>query len=151
MQDIYGIIKTIIVMIIIIDLGGDIMNQCTKYSRQREALLTLLQSTQSHPTAEWLYTELKKSFPKISLATVYRNLNLLVNAGEIIRLDIGTGTEHFDAATKNHYHFICRRCQSILDLDLPPMVQLNYAAEKNNSVQVEKHTLLFYGVCKNCQ
>lgn len=127
------------------------MNPARKYSRQREALLMLLQSTRTHPTAEWLYTELKKSFPNISLATVYRNLNLLAQTGEIIRLDVGTGTEHFDAATKNHYHFVCRCCDAVIDLDLPPIVQLDHMAEKNNPVRVENHSLLFYGVCKNCQ
>ncbi len=125
--------------------------QGTKYSRQRAALLTLLQSTKTHPTAEWLYQELKREFPKISLATVYRNLNLLVDSGEILRLDIGTGTERFDAATNRHYHFICRRCLAVLDLDMPPMDTLDRRAEENNAVHVEKHTLLFYGVCQNCQ
>ena len=127
------------------------MQQLTKYSQQREALLTLLQSVTSHPTAEWLYWELKKEFPKISLATVYRNLNLLADTGEIIRLDVGTGTEHFDAATNTHYHFICRQCHTVSDLILPAMEELNQAAETHNPIHVEKHSLLFYGVCEECQ
>lgn len=126
------------------------MNRTMKYSRQREALLTLLQSVRTHPTAEWLYTELKKEFPNISLATVYRNLNLLAETGEIIRLDVGTGTEHFDATAKTHYHFICRQCHAVSDLEIPVMTELNQAAEKNNPIHVENHSLLFYGVCENC-
>lgn len=127
------------------------MPQAFKYSRQREALLSLLRNTKTHPTAEWLYMELKQEFPNISLATVYRNLNQLSAAGEIIRLDVGTGTEHFDATTENHYHFVCRRCSAVLDLDLPPMAQLDHAVEEHSGVRVETHSLLFYGLCKHCQ
>lgn len=127
------------------------MEKTIKYSRQREALLALLQSTRSHPTAEWLYTELKKEFPAISLATVYRNLNLLADTGEILRLDVGSGTEHFDATTKNHYHFVCRNCSAVLDLEMPALSDLDRIAEQENPVRIEKHTLLFYGLCEHCQ
>ena len=68
-------------MIIIIDFEGV---KCMKYSKQREALLTLLRSTRSHPSADWLYENLRKEFPNISLGTVYRNLNLLTDIGEAL-------------------------------------------------------------------
>ena len=69
-------------MIIIIDFEGV---KCMKYSKQREALLTLLRSTRSHPSADWLYENLRKEFPNISLGTVYRNLAQLAENGEILK------------------------------------------------------------------
>lgn len=69
-------------MIIIIDFEGV---KCMKYSKQREALLTLLRSTRSHPSADWLYENLRKEFPNISLGTVYRNLAQLAENGDILK------------------------------------------------------------------
>ena len=67
-----------------------------KHSRQREAILDYLHSTKSHPTAEAVYWKVREEFPKISLGTVYRNLNLLANQGQVLRLQCGDGVEHFD-------------------------------------------------------
>jgi Fur family peroxide stress response transcriptional regulator len=122
-----------------------------KYSRQREALLDILKNTKQHTSAEWLYQEMKKDFPNVSLATVYRNLNLLLGTKQIIRIDIGSGTEHYDADCKEHYHFVCRRCASITDVYLPPFTELNKKAEELNGGVIDSHSLIFYGICKNCK
>ena len=74
-----------------------------KYSKQRDALLTLLKSTRSHPSADWLYSELKKEFPNISLGTVYRNLALLAENGCILKISTSSQKEHFDGFTHQHY------------------------------------------------
>ena len=63
-----------------------------RYSKQREAIRMYLLSTKSHPTAEAVYNNIKNEHPRISLGTVYRNLNLLVEQGEALRLDCGDGT-----------------------------------------------------------
>ena len=65
-----------------------------RYSKQREAIRTYLLSTKSHPTAEAVYYNIKNEYPKISLGTVYRNLNLLVEQGQALRLDCGDGVDH---------------------------------------------------------
>ena len=67
-----------------------------KYSKQREALLTLLRSTRSHPSADWLYENLRKEFPNISLGTVYRNLAQLAENGDILKISTSANKEHFD-------------------------------------------------------
>lgn len=127
------------------------MERVRKYSRQREALLKLLQNVKTHPDAGWLYARLKQDFPNISLATVYRNLNLLCETGEIVRLDVGTGIEHYDAATENHYHFVCKNCGAILDLDLPELAGLDHGIELQYGVRVNRHSLIFYGFCQQCK
>lgn len=129
-------------------LGGVEM---LKQSKNRNAILSLLQSVKTHPTAEWIYTELKKDNSNISIATVYRNLNQLHEAGQIIKIDVGDGLDHYDAFTSDHCHFICKKCNSVLDIDVPSADSLQIEAEKLNGVLVQKSSLIFYGLCSNCK
>lgn len=121
-----------------------------KYSRQREAVLVYLRSTKSHPTAEQVYHEIRKDFPKISLGTVYRNLNLLTDQGEIVKLNCGDGIEHFDAMTEPHNHFICRNCSCVLDLEFAPDLSMDAEADRKFPGKIEGHEIYFYGICENC-
>lgn len=122
-----------------------------KYSKQREALLTLLRSTRSHPSADWLYENLRKDFPNISLGTVYRNLALLTENGDIIKIPTYSSKEHFDGFTHTHHHFVCRDCDAILDLDIDGMESTKREAEKKLNAEVDDYSLVFYGVCENCK
>lgn len=96
-----------------------------RYSKQREAIRTYLISSNAHPTAETVYHAILKDFPNISLGTVYRNLNFLVEHGEAARLNIGDGLEHFDGNPKPHHHFYCRHCRRVLDLKMNPIDHIN--------------------------
>ena len=89
-----------------------------KYSRQRESIKVCLQGRKDHPTADMLYTDVRKEFPNISLGTVYRNLSLLSELGEIKRLTTGDGPDRFDGDTSTHHHFICRKCHCVTDLTM---------------------------------
>ena len=113
-----------------------------KYSRQREAVLVYLRSTKSHPTAEQVYQKIREEFPKISLGTVYRNLNLLA--------DCGDGVEHFDATTTPHNHFICRRCRQVIDLEADWDFELDTKMDGEFPGKIEGHEIYFYGICKKC-
>ncbi|MFR5732276.1 MAG: transcriptional repressor [Clostridium sp.] len=84
-----------------------------KYSRQRESIKASLMSRKDHPTADAVYASIREEFPNISLGTVYRNLNLLVELGEAQKLAFGDGKDHFDADTSLHYHFVCRSCGAV--------------------------------------
>ena len=127
------------------------MAKALKHSKQRDAIYSLLASVKTHPTAEWLFTELKKEYPNLSLATVYRNVNLLCDTGDIIKLDIGDGSEHFDATVQPHSHFICKNCNSVTDLLLPSADNLNNEAEHLNDVLVEGSSIVFSGLCQTCK
>lgn len=122
-----------------------------KYSKQREALLTLLKSTHSHPSADWLYAELKKEFPNISLGTVYRNLALLTKNGTVVKITTSSQKEHFDGFTHKHYHFVCKSCERIYDVELNNADTLDRAVENELNAEVDSHSLVFYGVCSNCK
>ena len=89
-----------------------------RYSRQREEIYEYLCHTMEHPSAEKIYQDLRIKMPNISLGTVYRNLNLLADIGEIQKLSTGLGPDRFDGNPAPHYHFSCRCCGCVLDLPL---------------------------------
>lgn len=127
------------------------MQKQLRYSKQRDLILKLLQSVTSHPTADWIYNELKQANPNLSLATVYRNLNLLSSTGVILKLDVGDGTDHYDATTAQHSHFFCEHCRRVIDINVPSALVLQAEAEKYNDISVSNTALIFYGLCKNCK
>ena len=121
-----------------------------KYSRQREAIKEFLMTTKEHPTADTVYMNVRKEFPNISLGTVYRNLSLLADIGEITRLSLGDGTDHFDGTTAPHYHFICMKCNSVSDLEIDSLDAMNKIAEEKFNGLIDGHVTYFYGKCENC-
>lgn len=122
-----------------------------RFSRQRQRILELLRSTTCHPTANWIYEQLREEFPKLSLGNVYRNLNILVEMGEIQELRFGSTFDRFDGNTAPHYHFICESCGEILDLDMMAhQARLDREVEDLTSFKVKSHRLEFYGLCSAC-
>ena len=122
-----------------------------KRSRQRERILGILQDTKNHPTASWVYDELKKDFMNLSMGTVYRNIKILLDQRLIQKIESGSSFDRYDGNTATHYHFICRECNTIEDLDLEVMNDLNKVVENKTEYKVQKHRLDFYGICTNCQ
>ena len=120
------------------------------YSRQRESIKEYLMSTSEHPTADVIYQHVKADYPKISLGTVYRNLTLLVDLGEVRKISTGDGTEHYDADTSAHSHYYCRYCHRVMDLDVTPSVDQILAASSAGLGTIEIANLLFTGVCQSC-
>ena len=122
-----------------------------KYSRQRESIKANLMSRRDHPTADALYASIREEFPNISLGTVYRNLNLLVETGEILKLTCGNGPDHYDGNATPHYHFVCRECGQIYDIDLDEMTGLNASVQSKAPGKIDSHSILFYGRCEHCR
>ena len=118
------------------------------YSRQREALKNVLRSTRSNPTAEWIYSELRKEYPNISMGTVYRNLGKLVEDGEIITVETENRSIYYDGYTIHHTHFVCKKCNEIYDFEDEPQ---SFKAVSDKGFDVEKHMTVLYGTCKNCK
>lgn len=128
----------------------EILKKNYKRSRQRERILELLRGTGIHPTASWLYDRLKGEFPDLSLGTIYRNLNILVEQGLIRKIDFGSTFDRYDANTLPHYHFICERCGSISDLKIPIDDELNKRVELDTRYKAKRHRIEFYGLCDKC-
>lgn len=121
-----------------------------KYSRQRESIKNFLMSRNDHPTADVVYHQLRIIYPNISLGTVYRNLALLTDLGEIKKLNCGDGVDHFDGHIQPHYHVICTKCHKVTDLDMKYQIELDKAASSHFKGKIQKHTCNFYGICDEC-
>ena len=121
-----------------------------KYSRQRESIKEFLNSSCNHPTADTVYMNVKQEYPNISLGTVYRNLNLLTDLGEAIKITTPNGGVHFDGRTAPHYHFCCNDCGEVIDLHLEELPSINKTAGENFNGLIESHSVMFYGTCENC-
>lgn len=121
-----------------------------KKSRQRDAIYDFLMTRKDHPTADFIYENVRKTFPNISLGTVYRNLNLLVELGQAQRFSTYDGYDHFDGNPAPHYHFVCNRCRCVLDLDTPADDGLEALASSFFGGKIEGHTVLFNGLCPAC-
>ena len=121
-----------------------------KYSYQREVILSELRSVSTHPTATAIYDMVRAKIPNISLGTVYRNLSMLSDYGIILKITAGDGIERFDGNPNPHYHFCCHECGSVSDLDLPPFQELDLKVQKLSGNIVQKHSLIFYGICSDC-
>lgn len=121
-----------------------------KYSRQREAIKEFMMTRKDHPTADVVYMNVRKEFPNISLGTVYRNLTLLSDMGELLRLRVGDGVDHFDATVTPHYHFICKDCGAVTDLDITIIHSVDTQAGKDFNGRIDGHVTYFYGKCEHC-
>lgn len=121
-----------------------------KYSRQRESIKTYLATHCNHPTAETVYLSIKEEFPNISLGTVYRNLALLEESGEILKISTGTGPDRYDGCVEPHYHFFCTDCGEIHDLKMESIDHINVIANHNFDGIIEGNITHFYGKCPKC-
>ena len=121
-----------------------------KYSRQRESIKNFLMQRCDHPTAETVYLGIKEEFPNISLGTVYRNLSLLADLGEILKISTGDGPDRFDGNTDSHYHFFCKECGHVLDLDMDSIEHINVIASHNFGGQITGSITHFFGKCPDC-
>ena len=91
------------------------------------------------------------SASKKSFGTVYRNLSLLSDIGEIQKLSTGIGPDRFDGNPAPHYHFICKHCGSILDLSVDGLDHINVLANQGFDGEIEGHITYFYGKCADCK
>lgn len=119
-------------------------------TRQRDAIMDYLSSTRDHPTAETVYNNIREKIPNISLGTVYRNLTVLEEMGQVHRIPQGSEPDRFDADLHGHDHLKCMICGSLTDIELDSS-ELDTLAAKNSGCDITGHDIIFYGVCQKCK
>lgn len=122
-----------------------------KASLQRQVVREILERSDGHPTAQMVFEKARKRMPAISLATVYRNLRLLVKQGVLIESKIGNKPSRFETRKERHYHVCCVRCGSLEDLALPYQTALDRRVEQMARYQLREHRMEFFGICPRCQ
>lgn len=120
-------------------------------TKQRQKILQVLESTTSHPTANWVYSQIVDDFPNISLGTVYRNLSVLEEQGMIKKLSCGSTYDRYDANTTPHIHIACTKCGKVADLhNETALNKLKDCIDVLDS-DIDYYELTCYHVCDECK
>lgn len=117
-----------------------------KATPQRMAIIDFLEKNYSHPTAEIIFSKIKKKYPTMSFATVYNTLEKLESKHEVIKLSIAGGKSCYEYHTHPHCHFYCTKCETIIDIPMPA----NFEPAELSTYQVEEVHGYFKGVCPEC-
>ena len=122
----------------------------SRKSLQRDAILRVVMNTNSHPGADWIYDQVRKEIPSISMGTIYRNLAILMDQGFVRKIHLGTKFDRFEARIDFHYHLVCEKCGSIEDFEMPIDRDLNKSAGKLTDFDIHHHRIEFFGTCSRC-
>jgi Fur family peroxide stress response transcriptional regulator len=125
-----------------------------RVTRQRLAVYAYLSSNDSHPTVDDIYSGIKGDLPRISVATVYKSVESLVDVGLLKPIYLGPSATRFDASTDAHAHFRCIECQQISDVTMkqaPVSIDELNSVDELNRCEVMGSTVEFYGFCGSCR
>jgi Fur family transcriptional regulator, peroxide stress response regulator len=155
-----------LIIVIIYDSETSVVNSCNKRSDiiiqklrdnghkitpQRLAIVKILAKSEGHPSVEDIYDQIKKDFPTMSLATVYRNILLIKSLGEVLELGFPDGSNRYDGKKPTpHPHVICIKCKKIVDPDLNSLDDMEKEVETETDFKILNHRLDFFGICKSC-
>jgi len=118
---------------------------------QRLAILRVLTQSRGHPSAEQVHARLARQYPTMSLATVYKTIALLKQAGEILELQFSDLGNRYDGRRPHpHPHVICTRCGSIVDADAPLLDDAAERVARETGYSILAHRLDFFGLCPAC-
>jgi Fur family peroxide stress response transcriptional regulator len=122
-----------------------------KMTPQRLAIVKILARSEGHPSVEDIHARIKKDFPTMSLATVYRNIVLIKSLDELLELGFPDGSNRYDGNKPYpHPHIICVKCKKILDLDLDSLDEMQHEIAEETDFKILNHRLDFFGICGNC-
>ena len=119
-------------------------------TRQRKLILDVLRQANNHPGADEIYAMVRKRLPNISLGTIYRNLEVLSESGEIQKLELGGTIKRYDWDLNKHYHIRCTRCGRVDDAPIAPLKQLENELYGATVYTIIGHRLEFVGLCPAC-
>jgi len=122
-----------------------------RMTRQRRVILEELSAPGRHPTADAVYQHVRRKIPNISLGTVYRNLEILSQAGMVKKLHIGSGQKRYERALRKHYHVRCTCCGCISDVPSEPFGDLEQTARDSSGFEITGLELEFEGLCRECR
>ncbi len=125
--------------------------QDLRMTAQRRVILEEIRSMDTHPTADQIYELVRRRLPRVSLGTVYRNLELLSAHGLIQKLELGGAQRRFDGNPEAHYHVRCLSCGRVYDSEVPVAADLNRAQQAASDFVIKGHRLEFIGYCRACR
>ena len=118
-------------------------------TKQRKMVWDAVKARTDHPTANQIYLDVLQQDARVSRGTVYRNLNLLSEKGEITEVEVPEANR-YDCRTDKHYHMLCRMCGEVCDAPVGYEESEDRRIEELTGFQVEGHDTIFRGICKQC-
>jgi len=134
-------------------LGRYLKNNGLIHSKQREQILDVFLKTEKHPTVNDLYDLTRKKNPKIGLATVYRAIKVICDAGLARETDFGDGTKHYEHKYKHqhHHHLVCIKCGRVVEITSAKLEQIQRRLADKHGFTISKNTMKMFGICKTCK
>jgi Fur family ferric uptake transcriptional regulator len=120
-------------------------------SRQREQILDILLKTEKHPTIGDIYERIRRKNPKIGLATVYRAVRVICDAGLAREVNFGDGAKRFEHKYQHHHHLVCLKCGRIIEITSPELEKLQKQLAKKHNFTITKDTMKIFGTCRTCK
>ena len=120
-----------------------------RHSDVRDKIYEYLCGTKTHPSANMIYNDLKPSIPKLSLGTVYTNLKLFEDLGQVVRVANVNGFERYDADTFEHVHLVCDECGAVIDIMDADIRKAKKACQAGQA-QIKSIQIVLHGTCENC-
>jgi Fur family peroxide stress response transcriptional regulator len=122
-----------------------------KITPQRMAIVKIIAKSEGHPSVENIHSRIKKDFPTMSLATVYRNILIIKSFGEVLELGFPDGSNRYDGNNPTpHPHAICIKCKKIVDPDLDSLDEMKKEVALETNFKILHHRLDFFGICSDC-
>ncbi|MFI3227488.1 MAG: transcriptional repressor [Clostridia bacterium] len=118
---------------------------------QRQIVLNTVHSLKNHPTADDIYNEIFREHPTISRGTVYRNLNILAETGQVQKVSMPDSADRFDHTLYKHYHIKCTECDCFFDVDIEYIQEINDIISEKTGFELQAHEIVFKGVCPDCK
>lgn len=132
--------------------SGQVMQpQNFRMTKQRQCILEELRATKSHPTAEDVCQRVRRRLPRISLGTVYRNLEILSSCGMIQKLELAGWQRRYDGTVENHYHIRCVACGRVDDVDMDTLEFNDAELAEETGYDIDSHRIEFFGRCSVCK
>ena len=119
-------------------------------TKQRRLVLETVRARHDHPNADQIYLDVRAIDHRISRGTVYRNLNILVRQGEILRVKL-PDSDRFEGQLEKHYHLLCTECGAVCDAPLPYRGDLDRHAAEMTGYDIKRHRAIFEGLCPACR
>ena len=123
---------------------------CPLKASNKEVILTTVRAMRNHPTADEIYRKLRVDFPRLSLGTVYRNLNIFARNGDIRRVITLEGGDRYDFRTDKHEHMLCENCGQVFDVEAEVELKLKESESASNECTLKGYTLFLHGLCSKC-
>lgn len=127
------------------------MKKQLRMTHQREIILSELDKCNNHPTADELYERVRLLLPRISLATVYRNLEILSLEGLVKKLATSGRQKRFDSDLDKHNHIYCVQCHRVDNLIKDPVKTISLSSEQSRGYKIAGCRIEFFGICPQCK